>query len=104
MASQPPLKRPCFLSASKVYAEHVGLYLHVAGVKGEISNWYNLTRSTKGAITIFFIDIPNVSYCGLICAESGAVLTIFELNTQGNQFIPYFIGSGEVFIGPGIIP
>lgn len=52
--NQPPLKSPCFWSASKVYCEHVGVYLQLAGVKGEINIWYNLTKKTKGAIRIFF--------------------------------------------------
>jgi hypothetical protein len=36
--SQPPLKRPCFFKASKVYWEHVGEYRQVAGVYGDMAS------------------------------------------------------------------
>jgi hypothetical protein len=55
MASHPPLKRPCFFSASTVYWEQVGEYLQVAGVNGDMTPWYILTKKIKGAIMIFLI-------------------------------------------------
>lgn len=35
-ASHKPLTGPCFLSACTAYSEQVGVYLHDAGVNGEI--------------------------------------------------------------------
>jgi len=36
MANHPPLNKPCFTNASLAYVEHVGEYLQVDGVKGDI--------------------------------------------------------------------
>jgi hypothetical protein len=36
MASQLPLKGPCFFNAVNAYSEQVGLYLQLAGVNGEM--------------------------------------------------------------------
>ena len=36
IANQNPLKGPCFFIASIAYCEHVGVYLHVGGNRGDI--------------------------------------------------------------------
>ncbi len=39
MVSHPPLKGPCFFSASIPYAEQLGVYLHEGGKYGEMAYW-----------------------------------------------------------------
>jgi hypothetical protein len=34
--SHIPFKGPCFFNACIAYSEHVGVYLHAAGISGEI--------------------------------------------------------------------
>jgi len=46
--SHPPLKRPNFLSASRVYCEQVGSYLQLGGRSGDRKDWYPFINKTKG--------------------------------------------------------
>lgn len=97
MESHPPLNRPCFFKASKVYWEHVGEYLQLAGVRGEIRFWYNLTKNTKGAIAICFKEslpmfrLVNALLPFLGDTKCSAFFSVFQLNTQGSQLVPYLV-------------
>jgi len=47
MPSQLPFKGPQIRMASIIYWEQVGVCLQLLGKRGEISHWYNLTRTIK---------------------------------------------------------
>ena len=58
-----PLKRPCFVKHCLAYSEQVGVYLHVDGNNGEMTDWYNLIKIKNGQIIILFIKLTQMKSC-----------------------------------------